>query len=90
MIKDACDRKWIIIVLAAVLTAIVGASVQPAQARTDENWVTPETISAGYQHACGVKSDGTLACWGNNDYGQSTPPAGPSPRSAQASITPAG
>ena len=41
MIKDACDRKWIIIVLAAVLTAIVGASVQPVQARTDENWVTP-------------------------------------------------
>jgi hypothetical protein len=23
-----------------------------------------------------VKSDSTLACWGNNDYGQSTPPAG--------------
>jgi hypothetical protein len=23
-----------------------------------------------------VKSDGTLACWGNNADGQSTPPAG--------------
>ncbi|MGB6895914.1 MAG: RCC1 domain-containing protein, partial [Dehalococcoidia bacterium] len=25
---------------------------------------------------CGVKTDGTLACWGRNDYGQATPPAG--------------
>ena len=23
-----------------------------------------ETLSAGWQHTCGLKSDGTLACWG--------------------------
>jgi hypothetical protein len=33
-------------------------------------------ISAGTWHNCGVRSDGTLACWGNNDYGQATPPTG--------------
>jgi hypothetical protein len=38
--------------------------------------LAPETLSAGEHHVCGLKSDGTLACWGRNDYGQATPPAG--------------
>src|SRR5262245_8043588 len=29
-------------------------------------------LSAGFFHSCSVKSDGTLACWGNNTYGQLT------------------
>jgi len=33
-------------------------------------------ISAGSLHTCGVKTDGTLACWGKNDSGESTPPVG--------------
>ena len=33
-------------------------------------------VSVGGYHACGIKSDGTLAGWGLNDYGQSTTPAG--------------
>jgi len=32
--------------------------------------------AAGGLHTCNVRSDGTLACWGRNDYGQSTPPVG--------------
>lgn len=27
-------------------------------------------LSAGYQHTCAIKPDGTLACWGNNYSGQ--------------------
>jgi len=34
------------------------------------------SISAGEEHTCGVKTGGSVACWGNNDNGQSTPPAG--------------
>ena len=34
-----------------------------------------DTLSAGGSHTCGLRADGTLACWGGNDYGQSTPPA---------------
>lgn len=34
-------------------------------------------LSAGYDRfACATRSDGTVACWGNDDSGQSTPPAG--------------
>ena len=32
---------------------------------------TVTNIDAGDQHTCAVLSDRTVACWGNNDYGQS-------------------
>ncbi len=31
---------------------------------------------AGHGHSCGIKTDGTVACWGNNDWGQSDAPEG--------------
>ena len=34
------------------------------------------SVSAGHSHTCGVKRDGTVACWGWNLQGQTTPPAG--------------
>lgn len=33
-------------------------------------------VSAGDSHSCSLKGDGTVVCWGNNDYGQSTLPSG--------------
>jgi len=33
-------------------------------------------VSAGYDHTCGLKTHGTAACWGYNDYGEATPPSG--------------
>ena len=38
--------------------------------------VIVRTVSAGWYHTCGVRTDGALACWGDNDYGQATPPTG--------------
>ena len=35
-----------------------------------------QQVSAGENHTCGVKADGTVACWGENSYGAATPPAG--------------
>ncbi len=37
----------------------VGASACPDQ-----------PIAAAYQHACALRADGAVACWGANDYGQ--------------------
>ena len=33
-------------------------------------------MSAGGNYSCGVRFDGTVACWGYNASGQSSPPAG--------------
>ena len=35
-----------------------------------------ERVSAGGLHTCGVRTDGTVACWGSDAYGQASPPAG--------------
>ncbi len=34
------------------------------------------SVSSGYYYTCALRTDGTVACWGSNDYGQATPPAG--------------
>jgi alpha-tubulin suppressor-like RCC1 family protein len=33
-------------------------------------------VSAGRGHTCGVQTDGVVACWGENYFGQATPPIG--------------
>ena len=33
-------------------------------------------ISSGASHTCGLRSNGSVACWGENEHGQATPPAG--------------
>ena len=35
-----------------------------------------ETVSAGQFHTCWVKGNSSVACWGNDEYGQATPPEG--------------
>ena len=38
--------------------------------------VVASAVSAGIAHTCGVRSDGTVACWGGNNFGEATPPTG--------------
>ena len=37
---------------------------------------TYEAVTAGDTHACALSTDGAIACWGGNDYGQSDAPDG--------------
>ena len=41
-------------------------------------------------HTCGVKTDGTLACWGDNGVGRAAPPAGSFTAVSAGGSTPAG
>jgi len=36
---------------------------------------TVAQVSAGGYHTCALRTDGTVACWGDNSHGQATPPA---------------
>jgi len=68
-------RAIFVLLTVLIITATPGGS-QPVTAKADDTWLLPETISAGGYHACGLQSDGALACWGWDAAGQSTPPAG--------------
>lgn len=43
------------------------ANPVPGQVGTGHDWVS---VSAGTDHTCGIKGDGTLWCWGENSVGQ--------------------
>ena len=56
----------------SVVFAIAGLSGSAARADTapseDSNIIYLETISAGGAHTCGLKTDGTLVCWGFDSF----------------------
>ena len=57
-----------------------GAQSDTAPAPSAETPGGPETrftaIAAGLYHSCGVRTDNTITCWGNNEYGEADPPTG--------------
>src|SRR5262245_5722662 len=73
-------RPYAVAALVAVLPALAIATGLMARlvdfsvlnAQSSETF---SQLSAGYAHTCGVKTDGTLLCWGVNGAGQATPPA---------------
>jgi hypothetical protein len=78
--SHAIRLTWIVILLVSLTVAglnvpAVKAAPSPA-AGTPDAPLLPETVSAGGFHTCGIRSDGSLACWGSNASGQATPPTG--------------
>ena len=49
------------------------APTTPATGGVGSDWAS---VSAGDAHACGMKTDGSVACWGGEEWGRATPPAG--------------
>ena len=47
--------------------------VQVASASLVETF---SAVSNGSQFSCALRSDATIVCWGQNDFGQATPPSG--------------
>ena len=65
-------------VVAGSATA-VAAPLHPSEgaaATTAHEGVVTGSIDAGGAHTCGIKTDGTVACWGANQWAQTTAPAG--------------
>gem|GEM_PF-862008 len=52
------------------------AETDPTDDQTNTASVRFKTISAGGSHSCGVNTDNTVICWGNNEDGQADAPRG--------------
>lgn len=67
---------------AALLTGLLVVVVTPAHADTNGAIATTPTgtvtgrVEAGGQHTCGIRTTGTVACWGSDADGESSPPPG--------------
>ena len=53
-----------------VLMAALLSFASHANASEPATTIDPATITAGGFHSCAIKTDGTIACWGNNNSGQ--------------------
>ena len=58
-----------------VLPAATQAAPPPEETALISPWF-PETVSAGDSYSCATRNNGTLACWGSDYAGLTTPPAG--------------
>ena len=62
--------------LAIALLAASNAHAGAAEMRGSDNSASPAqassaaSVDAGGSHSCGLRTDGSLACWGDNTYGQ--------------------
>src|SRR5262249_56564345 len=53
--------------------------------------ITAAAIAAGYEHSCAIQAGtGAVVCWGNNDFGQATPPSSVDGTAGTASAIAAG
>ena len=64
-------------VLAMACVLAFGGGTAAAAGLPQANWPADAgTIDAGNAHTCAIRADGSPVCWGRNDQGQATIPAG--------------
>jgi hypothetical protein len=74
-------ESYVLVATAARLVQIVEPTLLPTPRTTIGPTPTPQiarftSVSAGVNHSCGVRTDESVACWGDNTWGQSSPPSG--------------
>jgi alpha-tubulin suppressor-like RCC1 family protein len=61
-------RFWAFLLLVAGCERLLGLDdIKPPDATVTPPWTT---VSAGNAHSCGIRTDGSLWCWGDNFLGQ--------------------
>ena len=71
-VGSAVDQQGYAVELATV--QVEGSTTTPAPVADGVQAFL--SVSAGVRHTCGVRDDGSVECWGQDYYGQSTPPGG--------------
>ncbi len=77
---------WVRVLSIALALGLLVSCVVPIQEliQDDESehvWSSPpdgsfESVSVGWIHACGVRPDGSVVCWGYDGHGEASPAAG--------------
>ncbi len=70
--RTASGKRRNIAVALALAVTLVGACSWDTSGEGDEEVWGPEgefvSVSAGSAHTCGLKTDGSVACWGREPY----------------------
>ena len=63
--------------------AITHVAIRAANSDGEGPWssrvstaIAEVSITAGWSHSCWLRADNTVTCWGNNEFGQTSAPAG--------------
>ena len=72
--RCGCVRWPLLLLLSALALGLAGLSLESA--RGQEDLIRFTQISTGDQHVCGLTSEGAVECWGDDEYGRASPPAG--------------
>jgi alpha-tubulin suppressor-like RCC1 family protein/pimeloyl-ACP methyl ester carboxylesterase len=74
--SDQCGSRWFGRSWQAIAATAMVAALFAAAAFAGEGSCTFTQVTGLGWHTCGLRPDGSVVCWGWNDYDQATPPGG--------------
>jgi|GEM_PF-6496165 len=74
--SDQCGSRWCGRIWQAIAATAMVAALFAAAAFAGEGSCTFTQVTGLGWHTCGLRPDGSVVCWGWNDYDQATPPGG--------------